>query len=273
MKSLFNSKRLVPPALVPAAKIIYHGLFRFHLRIRIWRADRLSMPVLDIPVPPAALRFRVSESLSVREFLDIGENCATLIRQYVKELGIDLDGANRMLDFGCGCGRTIRWFLRRGGPEFHGVDVDAEAVAWCRSHLQPGHFLVSAPAPPLPYPAGHFDIVYCVSVFTHLNEAMQDIWLAELRRILKPGGVLLITIHGTAAARGLDPEDRAVFLEYGFVHKRSQKLKGFLPDWYQTSWHSQRYIEERLAAGFEDIRYHVIPGAAQDVVVARKAGA
>ena len=83
--------------------------------------------------------------------------------------------------------RTIRWFLAGGSQaEFHGVDVDAEAILWYKTHLQRGYFLATAPNPPLPYPAEHFDVAYCLSVFTHLNESMQDAWLAELNRILKP---------------------------------------------------------------------------------------
>jgi hypothetical protein len=57
------------------------------------------------------------------------------------------------------------------------------------------------------------------------------------------------------------------------VHQRSRKLKGLVPEWYQTSWHSRGYITARLARRFRDIRYSVIPDGLQDVVVARKGAA
>jgi SAM-dependent methyltransferase len=262
-----NIKRAVPASLTPAAKHLYHRLFRFRLRIGSWLAD-LWTPVAEVPVPPALLRFRVSESLSGDDFLRVGEGCARLIREHA---GVDLVRANRVLDFGCGCGRTIRWFLASGGnAEWHGVDVDHEAIEWCQRHLQPGRFLATPAVPPLPYPPEHFDLVYCLSVFTHLNESMQDLWLAELNRVLKPGGVLLLTIYGASAIATLDAEEQRTLRTGGFVHKRSQKLKGLVPDWYQTTWHSREYMVERLSAAFEDIRYREVPDGVQDIIVARK---
>jgi ubiquinone/menaquinone biosynthesis C-methylase UbiE len=267
-----NLQRLIPSSLRPAAKTIYYKLFRLQLGLRCWCIDRLGTPQVKIPVPPAMLRFRVSELTSVHEFLRIGAGCADFIQRYFSGMGMDLASAHRVLDFGCGCGRTIRWFAQGGGKaEFHGVDVDAEAVAWCRGHLHPGRFLVTAPAPPLPYPAQYFDAIYCLSVFTHLDEPMQDMWLPELKRILKPGGLLLVTIHGKAATKGLDREGERVLRTRGFVHRRSQKLRGLVPDWYQTSWHSREYIVNRLSEYFGDVHYHVVSGGSQDVVMARRA--
>ena len=223
-------------------------------------------------LPPAKLRFRVAEVISAREFLRIGAGCAELVRKQVSELGVDLANFHRVLDFGCGCGRTIRWFLRdAGAAEFHGVDVDAAAIDWCKTNLRRGCFLANAPTPPLPYPAGYFDCVYCISVFTHLNESMQDAWLTELKRILKPGGVLLLSVYGEGAALELDREGRNQLRESGFVHRRSRKMKGLVPDWYHTSWHSRQYILGRLS-GFREVRYCVVPDGLQDVVLARKRG-
>jgi ubiquinone/menaquinone biosynthesis C-methylase UbiE len=259
--------------LRPIVKALYYKLFRLGLRSRFWCADHFFMSLPDEPVPPALLRFRVSESLSVREFLRIGAGSANLVRHHVNLMGIDLVNGSRVLDFGCGCGRTLRWFLASGiSAEFHGVDVDKEAIDWCNRNLHRGHFLATEPLPPLPYPGQHFDLVYCLSVFTHLNEPMQDAWLAELRRVLKPGGALLLTVFGATAAKKLGPADKRTLRDLGFVHKRSKKLKGLVSDWYQTSWHSREYVLDRMSERFEDVRYSVVPDGLQDVVVARKGG-
>jgi hypothetical protein len=128
------TRSAIPPALRSIARAIYHKAFRLQLRTEFWCADRLSKPSA-IPIPPAILRYRVSELLSVSEFLRIGEGCASLIRQRVNDMGIDIGSAHRVLDFGCGCGRTIGWFLRDCNAEFHGVDVDRDAIDWCKNHL------------------------------------------------------------------------------------------------------------------------------------------
>jgi ubiquinone/menaquinone biosynthesis C-methylase UbiE len=264
-------KRVASSTVKAIAKTVYYNAVRLGLRTTFWWADNVGRQRSDVALPPAVLRFRVSESVSAPEFLRIGAGCANLIRQHIAGIGMDLANANRVLDFGCGCGRTIRWFLRDGGTaEFHGVDVDEDAIAWCKLHLRGGQFLANAPTPPLAYPDEYFDVVYCLSVFTHLSESMQNSWLVELKRILKPGGVLLLTVFGTAAAKHLDLEGKKRLMEVGFVHRRSKKLKGIVPDWYQTSWHSQEYIRNLLSRGFVDIQFRVIPDGLQDFVLARK---
>jgi hypothetical protein len=135
------AQNLIPPALRSIARVIYHKAFRLQLRTEFWCADRRSKPPSAIPIPPAILRYRVSELLSVSEFLRIGEGCASLIRQRVGDMGIDIGSAHRVLDFGCGCGRTIGWLLRDCSAEFHGVDVDRDAVDWCKNHLGGGAIL------------------------------------------------------------------------------------------------------------------------------------
>ena len=221
-------------------------------------------------MPPALLRYRVSELLGRDEFLTIGQGCARLLEEHSRAMGVELSHCRRILDFGCGCGRTLRWFLTAFPQvEFHGADVDPQAIAWCSQHLPSARFVHNRPDPPLPYPDRYFDAIYCLSVFTHLDETAQDAWLAELGRLLTPHGLLLISVHGKGALKALDPNGIAALSTTGFVHRRSQKLKGIVPDWYQTSWHSEPYIVRRLSARFEDVRYHDITGAAQALVTAR----
>ena len=92
--------------------------------------------------------------------------------------------------------------LLKGHPgELQGCDIDPRHVAWMQSNLDYCRVQRSSVNPPLPYAAATFDAVISISVFSHLNEASQTAFLAELARITKPGATLMLTIHGEAAMR------------------------------------------------------------------------
>jgi SAM-dependent methyltransferase len=241
--------------------------------VRLWLADHLSpgtLPGTGLPLPPALLRYRVSELLSTEMFLRVGEGCALHIDKQVQTMGMSFPDVERVLDFGCGCGRTVRWLMERyPATHFYGADVDGDAIEWCAQNLHNGAFVKNRPEPPLPFQSGYFDVVYCFSVFTHLDERMQDMWLIEIKRILKPGGIVILTVYGEKTVCTLGDEAADVLKGAGFMHRRSRKLSGIVPDWYNTSWHSQTYIVARLDALFTDVRYTVVPDGSQDLVVAR----
>ncbi|MCP6725914.1 class I SAM-dependent methyltransferase, partial [Klebsiella pneumoniae] len=88
---------------------------------------------------------------------------------------VPLDSIGSVLDFGCGCGRVTRWWADFEGA-VAGSDVNAEAVAWCRENLGFASFEQNALAPPLDFDDASFDLVYALSVFTHLTEELQLAW-------------------------------------------------------------------------------------------------
>lgn len=221
-------------------------------------------------IPPALMRYRVGESYSVEQFLYLGRGCANHVVDQAGSAGVELRTAKRVLDFGCGCGRILRWLMSDyPHVEFFGVDVDHEALRWCDKHLPLGHFDQSSFEPPLKYPDAYFDIIYCFSVFTHLDEKRQDLWLQELRRLLRPGGLLFITVHGTNAAKNLDQGSVNTLTSVGFVHRRSKKLRGILPEWYNTTWHSRAYIMKKLSISYADVKYVEMKDGRQDIVLAK----
>jgi len=94
----------------------------------------------------------------------------------------------RLLDAGCGSGRTLDELARRG--RVSGVDTNPEAVAAARRR---GHRDVRvARVEDLPFPDGTFDLVTCLDVIEHTPDDRAT--LAELRRVTRPGGLLVVTV-------------------------------------------------------------------------------
>ena len=103
----------------------------------------------------------------------------------------------RVLDFGCGAGRTLKHFLPEAErAEFWGVDIDATSVELLRDTVcPPFHVMKSGDMPPLELETGSFDLIWTISVFTHLTDNSIP-WLLELHRLLRPGGLLIATYMG-----------------------------------------------------------------------------
>jgi len=108
----------------------------------------------------------------------------------------DFEG-KRILDFGCGAGRVLRHFMQRPEPlELWGCDVHAPSIEWIQENLSPPiHAFANDTLPPLALDDGSIDLVYALSVFTHLAEDWSA-WLLELHRILAPGGLAVLTTLG-----------------------------------------------------------------------------
>ena len=120
------------------------------------------------------------------------------IYQLVKELAEkhagklkNLDG---ILDYGCGWGRILRFFLKDIEPDkLWGIDCAPQAVEICKQTLPGTNISLVEPKPPSLLPSKHFDIIYSNSVFSHLNEEFHLMWLNEFARIIKPGGLVILT--------------------------------------------------------------------------------
>jgi SAM-dependent methyltransferase len=239
----------IPQTLQPLARTLYHAAYRRRLAAEWWFRDRFS----DGTLPPAKLRFRVSESSHPDEFIEVGRRTAGNVAHCFETVGRPLASVHDVLDFGCGCGRTLAW-LTRQYPQvrWYGADVDSEAIEWCRGRL-PGVYKTNPPQPPLPFGDGSFDAVFAVSVFTHLDEATQRAWVPELRRVLKPGGILLLSFYSPRVWQ--DSQDAASVANGAFVFRTSTKLKGIVPDWYHTAFQNRERIERLLRNTFGSTRF------------------
>ncbi len=238
-------------------------------------------------IPPRRLRARVG-SPSPERYFAAGEGSAEGLLAGLRAVRVDLAQAGPILDFGCGCGRTLQNLPFDPGHPAHGCDVDAEAVAWAAANLPSVEFTVNQHTPPLPYADDSFGLVYAISVFTHLDEGQQFTWLEELRRVIRPGGLALLSVMGEHAAgfnwrnMGLSAafvrtlraelesaEDGFAFVSYaqrGTEHWRNPGAD----EGYGLAFHSRDYVEKRWASVAPVAA--ILPGAVDgfhDLVVLR----
>lgn len=151
--------------------------------------NKLPPEVGDLPVPPPELWEGYGETAD--EYLSMGREHVAVMERLLAQSGADLQNLTRIFDFGCAAGRMLRFLPR--GHELWGADIKADTISWCEQNL-PFNFLAATTFPHLPFEDGYFDLVYAGSVFTHIID-LPDAWFLELRRVVRKGGYIFITIH------------------------------------------------------------------------------
>ena len=218
------------------------------------RLHRLRQAVRDwmmqgdgLPIPPQELRSLVSgdPNDTKSSFFNIGRACAEQIVEALKKTGVEIDSFDAILDFGCGCGRTIRHFQTLEKPTLYGTDYNPKLIDWCSRNLPFGRFGVNQLHPPLVYPAEAFDLVYAFSVFTHLPESLQFSWMGELSRVLRPAGYLAISTHPLERLAAGQRTGQLVVLG-------DESTAGTNPC---ATYHAFAYVKEKLAKGFEVVEF------------------
>jgi SAM-dependent methyltransferase len=229
-----------------------------------------------LPIPPDDIRYRiVSQALGEYDYLRVGIEARRSIEEALAVAGTRVDELDSVLDWGVGCSRIMRqWAPLFGQISFTGTDIDQRMIDWDIANIPGPHFAVNGAEPPLPCGDEEFDLVYGASVFTHLDEPMQQRWLAELARVLRPGGVLLLSTHGPNVfelnRHTFSDAEVAAFRVDGFVYIRNI-IDGVLPDWYQTSFQTGDHVR-RTFAQHVDVIDHVPKGMTgfQDLAICRK---
>ena len=220
-----------------------------------------------LPVPPLQLVRSSTGTSSLAWLLHGGALAADSISNILAKNGIDIRGFGSILDFGCGCGRVMRRWSTLDAA-LHGCDYNRKSIAWCRQHLPFARFEVNELNPPLPYADGLFDLVYALSVFTHLPESSLVAWMREMGRVLKPGGSLIISTHGEACLGGLTDEQRLQF-RAGQAVVKDQDAAGTNRCGVYVS---EQYVRTRMTNGFRFVDF--LPQGArgnppQDLVLLR----
>lgn len=228
----------------------------------------------DFALPPADLAFDAYGSPNWPFYQRSGQQVAAQIADLIarhQPSGASEQGL-RVLEWGCGPARVIRHLpgMLPAGSQITGTDYNPRTIQWCREHIAGVTFLQNQLAPPLPLGDHTFDVIYTISVFTHLSEANCHAWFSELTRVCRPGGLIIFTTHSDAYQPMMLRQERQCYEEYGFF-ERGQYQEGkkmFL------AFHSPRYVRQRMLGAAVELEH--IPGTAtaqQDMWVVRAPGA
>lgn len=165
----------------------------------------------DFVLPPDYLIYE-SFHLDYDAYYRTGREAAQWIKEHFAAFQEDLSN-QKILDWGCGPGRVLRHLPHVFGPEgsYLGVDPNTMSIDWCQRNLKDVNVKLSMLMPPLPVHEAQLDLLYGISIFTHLSGPAQDDWMAELMRVLKPGGMALLTTHGPAYKVKLTKAERVFF--------------------------------------------------------------
>lgn len=273
---LEQNQRIVVRGMLPARMFDEDVVLRVvnadtGLPVRAWDHFALQRPGANphLPLPPAKLTNR-AVWLGPRVFDRWGY---ALKRKYDEAVARHIGKPRRVLDWGCGAGRLARYLV--GECDYTGIDIDAEAIDWCRANIPNGRFLLQALEARTPFADDSFDAVIGISIFTHLREEDQLAWLKELARITRPGGIVAVSVCGaTSLFNAVNPPwAEEVLRERGFVDTGVEAtLQGVTTDdeYYRNVYHTPGYIRERWGQDFEVLE--ILPAFVanmQDLVLLR----
>lgn len=239
---------------------------RLHLRSRASN-NRFKSEHPDVPVPPQSMLYDIQGNCDVNGYYQSGKMHAMEIARLISE--VSPEKSLKILEWGCGPARVLQHLAAIDGRqwELYGSDYNVRIVDWCRQHFQGIHFLHNGLQPPVQMESGSIDVFYCISVFTHLSEASHHQWIAEILRLLKPGGLFIGTFHGDAFRGQLTTEEQRVYDSGQLVirDKITEGKKNF------SAYHCDGVVR-RLLSSFDCVRKQDLQAFQQTVWTAVKRG-
>lgn len=204
----------------------------------------------EIVLPSDYLLYE-SFQLNYKKYYFGGQDTAQWLKDHFSNY-IDLKDKH-ILDWGCGPGRVIRHMPKIIGNNctFYGTDYNESSIKWCKANLDNIHFNKNSIEATLPYADNSIDVIYGISIFTHLSEQMHFNWYNELFRVLKPEGIMFLTTHGDnykakLTVSEIEEFNKGKLIERGKVKEGHRTYTAFQPASFMKNLFSNVQILDHI---------------------------
>lgn len=233
------------PLAKDAAKFIVNQAQRTYVSVAT------AMGRIDFPVPPNSNMRRTSSSW-IKHYHDSGIRTGLPIVTGAMLAGLDFGSPLKALDFGAGVGRQARYICKHHpNVSLFACDVEKSHMDWmARAYPQVDSYQNSY-LPPLKYEDCFFDLIYSVSIFSHIAEEHAIIWLREFARIVRPGGIACLTVLGWPAHRidaARDEQRGVAMLNEGHFHEDYH----FIAEAKRRARQKTLFKETEMASSFDE---------------------
>lgn len=241
---------------------------------------KLSVLVADLgfQIPPPDIGARIGLT-GLMSYVMYGRSIYRgLAEALARNFGTGFADYPRVMDWGCGSARVARHSIKgiAPGAGFIGFDIDEYAIEWSKEQLGP-YFEASSKNPPLNLPDASIDLGYAYSVFTRLADHDFRIWVNELARVVKPGGVMMFTVLSDRSMLLLQSTLPRPVLEgwaqagiFDSVPNNQLDSIGVDGDYYRNVWIKQSYLRDVVGPHFDIVEYQGCFHFYQDLVVLRR---
>ena len=178
----------------------------------------------------------------VREYLSDGWRTLSELMVLLEGLDRPLVKTGHMLEFGAGFGRFTRHLARVLPGRLTACDVLPGTTEFLRDTFGVAAFESARDPAELSFPE-KYDLVFVLSVFTHLPPRQWAAWLRALEGALAPGGFLVLTVHNEPFARGLGVEFEADGTRF-LASSESPSVDGEV---YGTTLTTRAWVEAEVA--------------------------
>jgi SAM-dependent methyltransferase len=211
---------------------------------------------------------------------------ADLVTSKISEFEVGTDASSNILDWGSALGGASIVLSERFDATVYAADLDKHSMRWLSNNCPEIRTQALDPEGALPFVDGLFDLVFGISVFTHIPERLTKFYIDELARTIKPGGIMLQSFHGYhnvenvakgPKEKGLYPSDVSSLKDAGVYFKSYSAEELSLMDFtskteYGIATHSKEYLLDAFGSHFDvlSIDEGQRPLVTQDLYVFRK---